>query len=93
MTIYFDGEPLQAHAGETIGACLLAHGRLQLRKTRWQGAWRGMYCGIGVCYDCIVNVDGKPGVRACRTPVEEGMRVTSAALFEGREGGGGRTEP
>ncbi len=64
-----------ARAGDTVAAALLAAGR---RVCRWTGRRqepRGLLCGMGVCFECQVQIDGRPGVRACQTPVAEGMRV------------------
>jgi predicted molibdopterin-dependent oxidoreductase YjgC len=74
VTITVDGLPLQAHLGESVAAALIADGAPGLRRTR-QGAARGLYCGMGVCFDCLVMVDGVPGTRACMTWVQEGMEI------------------
>jgi len=73
----FDGEAAFARPGETIGAALAAHGMLALRRTR-TGRPRGLHCGMGACYDCLVTVDGRTGVRACLEKAAEGMDVRSA---------------
>ena len=62
MTFDFDGEPVAAQPGQTIAAALLADGRRVLRHTRGTGAPRGIFCGIGACFDCLVVVNGRPGV-------------------------------
>lgn len=67
FTFRFAGRPYTAYPGETIGAALLAAGVRELRATRVHGAGRGLLCGIGSCYDCLVVVDGHPGRRACLT--------------------------
>jgi D-hydroxyproline dehydrogenase subunit gamma len=69
-----DGEPVRAYPGETVAAALLAAGRRRTRTTR-RGEWRGLYCGMGLCFECIMVVDGRPNVRACTTPALPGMRV------------------
>jgi predicted molibdopterin-dependent oxidoreductase YjgC len=74
VTIIVDGAPLPAFVGETIAGALLASGGRAWRHTR-HGQPRGMFCGIGVCFDCLVTVNGTPKVRACLTPVAEGMTV------------------
>jgi D-hydroxyproline dehydrogenase subunit gamma len=74
VTISVDGEPLQAHLGETVAAALIAQGTAAIRKTR-NGSARGVYCGMGVCFDCLAMVDGVPNTRACMTWVREGMEV------------------
>ncbi len=74
ITIIVDGLPLSAHEGETIAGALLASGRRAWHHTR-HGQPRGLYCGIGLCFDCLVTVNGTPNVRACLTPVAAGMVV------------------
>lgn len=74
FTFRFDGAPVTAYAGETIAAALMAAGERTLRGTR-SGMPRGVYCGMGVCFECLVVVDGRPGVRACTTPAKAGMEV------------------
>lgn len=73
----FDGRPVTAEAGQSIAAALLAAGVRSWRTTRLEGAPRGLFCGIGVCFDCLVEVDGRPGIRACLTEVRDGDRVTT----------------
>ena len=70
-----DGEPLHAPAGQSVAAAILKHGRIALRNSPG-GAPRGLYCGIGVCQECRVLVDGV-AVRSCVTPVAAGMRVST----------------
>ena len=69
-----DGQPLSARAGRAIAAVLIEHDDLRLRRSPG-GAPRGVYCGIGVCFECRVHVEGRGAVRACVTPVEDGMRI------------------
>ncbi|MBV9078454.1 MAG: FAD-dependent oxidoreductase [Methylobacteriaceae bacterium] len=74
----FDGRPVEAMEGETIAAALAAAGEVALREGRG-GSRRGLWCGMGACFDCAVTVDGLPGRRACTTPCAEGMEVRGAA--------------
>jgi predicted molibdopterin-dependent oxidoreductase YjgC len=74
VTITVDGLPIQTFLGETIAGALLASGQRAWRRTA-QGEPRGLFCGIGICFDCTVTVDGVPNVRACLTPVSDGMVV------------------
>jgi len=74
VTIVLDGRPLTAYLGESVAAALLAEGIAATRTTR-SGEPRGVFCGMGVCFDCLVVVDGVPNVRACTTWVREGLRV------------------
>jgi predicted molibdopterin-dependent oxidoreductase YjgC len=71
----FDGEELHAVEGQTVAAALLAAGRRVWRYTGRRGEPRGLFCGMGVCFDCLVRIDGRPNLRACQTVVAEGMRV------------------
>jgi predicted molibdopterin-dependent oxidoreductase YjgC len=68
----FEGRPVEARAGESIAAALLAAGVRHLRTTRRDGRPRGVLCGIGHCYDCLVTLNGVPSVRACLAPVRAG---------------------
>ncbi len=74
VTITVDGAPVRAYLGETVAGALLAEGRRVWRRTP-QGEPRGLFCGMGICFDCTVTVDGIPYVRACLTPVSDGMVV------------------
>lgn len=72
-----DGRAVKAFAGETVAAALLAAGRRVLRTTARRREPRGMFCAIGICFECVMTVDGRPNVRTCQTPVRPGMRVES----------------
>lgn len=78
MTFRFDGEAVAAQPGQTIAAALLADGRRVLRHTGGTGAPRGIFCGIGACFDCLVVVNGQAGLRACLVEVDDGDEVRSA---------------
>jgi sarcosine oxidase subunit alpha len=77
----FNGENCQAYQGETIAAALLASGIRTLRLQEERGTPRGIYCNIGHCFECRVTVDGCEGIRACLTPVREGMVVQSGTTY------------
>ena len=77
ITIHFDGQPIPALDGETIAASLSAAGIVALRQTA-SGVPRGLFCGMGACWDCVVTVDGRIGQRACLTRVADGMQVAGA---------------
>ena len=59
----------------SVFTALLASGRRFTRWTARAGEPRGYFCGMGVCQDCLVTVDGLPNVRACMTPVRDRLRV------------------
>jgi predicted molibdopterin-dependent oxidoreductase YjgC len=73
--ITVDGTVLSAPRGATLTAALIAAGRLTLRAHPLTGEPRGPLCGMGVCLECEVTVDGRPGTRACLTRITDGMRV------------------
>ncbi|MCX4696398.1 (2Fe-2S)-binding protein [Streptomyces sp. NBC_01408] len=75
--IAFDGRELPAQAGQSIAAVLWSAGILAWRTTREGGAPRGVFCGIGSCYDCLVTVNGTPNQRACLVPARPGDTVTT----------------
>jgi predicted molibdopterin-dependent oxidoreductase YjgC len=75
VTVTFAGRPLQARAGQSVAAALTAAGVRAWRTTRRQERPRGLFCGIGVCFDCLLTIDGRPAQRACLVPVRDGMIV------------------
>ena len=86
VQITVDGKKYMARKGEVIAAVLMANGIMVHRHTAKLHEPRGIYCGIGQCTDCVMTVNGKPNVRTCITPVEEGMVVETQ---EGIGKGGG----
>lgn len=76
LRITVDGEPVTGIAGQSIAGVLLAAGRTSWRTAR-SGAPRGVFCGIGVCFDCVLTVNGAPDVRACRRRAVDGDVVTT----------------
>ncbi|HEY52625.1 MAG TPA: FAD-dependent oxidoreductase [Caldilineae bacterium] len=75
IRLTLDGREVTAYEGETVAAVLLAEGQRTFRRTAHGDEPRSLFCGMGVCFDCLVTVDSRPHVRACLTPVREGMRV------------------
>ncbi|MBM3596576.1 MAG: (2Fe-2S)-binding protein [Alphaproteobacteria bacterium] len=70
-----DGETVTAYPGESIAAAMLAAGRAAARRTAKRREPRGYHCGMGVCWDCVMVVDGVTDTRTCRTEAKPGMRV------------------
>jgi len=87
VTITVDGKQLQAKEGEPILATLLANGIIVSRYTTKRHEARGLFCGIGQCTDCAMVVNGKPNVRTCVTPVQDGM------VIETQDGYGKKVDP
>jgi len=81
----FDGRPMEAPRGMTIGGALLAGGIRSWRLTRSGGRPRGVFCGIGACFDCLVDVGGEHAVRACLVQVRDGDEVRTCAASGRRE--------
>lgn len=75
VSLVVDGRTLRAHAGDTLAAALLANGILACRATPVSGAPRAPYCMMGVCFDCLVTVDGVGNRQACLLRVRDGMAV------------------
>ena len=71
----FDGESINAITGQSVAAALLAANQRALRKTRFNNNDRGVFCGIGVCFDCLVVIDGITNQRACLIEAMPGMKV------------------
>jgi sarcosine oxidase, subunit alpha len=78
LKIVIDGKPGEAYEGETIASALLAAGIIGFRLTGKKKESRGIYCGMGICYECLVTVNDIHAVRACITPVEDGMRIDTS---------------
>ena len=79
VKVEVDGKLIEAFSGETIATVLFSNGIRTFRHTRKNRKPRSIYCGMGVCYDCLVTVDGVHNVRACVTAVKDGMRIETAA--------------
>ncbi|MFB7249262.1 (2Fe-2S)-binding protein [Microbacterium sp. NPDC056234] len=77
-SICFDGAPVPFVPGQTIGGALSAAGIVSWRTTRRDGAPRGLFCGIGVCFDCLVTVDGARTQRACLVAARADQDVRSS---------------
>ncbi len=75
ISFAFDGRRIDALEGETVAAALSAAGITTFRQTA-SGAPRGLFCGMGACFDCVVTVDGRIGQRACLTLAADGMAVS-----------------
>jgi len=75
VTITIDGNEVQAEIGESLAAVLLRQPQAWSRTTPVSGSPRAPYCLMGVCFECLTEVDGVASVQACMTPVRAGMRV------------------
>ena len=75
ISLTIDGKGAQARDGDTVAAALLAAGIDHCRTTPVSGARRAPYCMMGVCFECLVTIDGIGNRQACLIPAREGMRV------------------
>jgi len=73
--ITINAEPFTAYPGENLATVLLAAGHSAFRFSPISREPRGLYCGMGICFDCLVTVNGRPNVRACITPAQPGDLV------------------
>lgn len=77
VAITVDGVSVSGVAGQSLAGVILASGTLSFRRTSAQGRPRGVFCGIGFCFDCLVEVNGQRDVRACQRRAADGDVVTS----------------
>ena len=82
----FDGSPVPIRDGQSLAAALTEAGHRDLRRTT-SGAARGMFCGMGICQDCLVTVDSEPNRRACMTKAEAGLDVRTQVALPALDGG------
>lgn len=75
VTLTIEGRPVEARAGDTVAAALFAAGVSHCRTTPVSGAPRAPYCMMGVCFECLVTIDGVGNRQGCLTRVRDGMRV------------------
>lgn len=77
VTLMVDGERIVARDGDTVASALLAAGRQAIRRSPVSGEPRAPYCQMGVCFECLVEIDGVADRQACLVPVRNGMVVTT----------------
>ena len=75
LTIFIDGTATPARHGDTVAAAMLGSGYVACRTAAVSGTPRGPYCLMGVCFDCLVKIDGDANRQACMTTVRDGMRI------------------
>jgi D-hydroxyproline dehydrogenase subunit gamma len=75
IRVTIDGNPVDARAGDSVAAAMLAAGLDHCRTTPVSGAKRAPYCMMGVCFDCLVTIDSIGNRQGCLVEVREGMRI------------------
>ena len=82
VTLTLDGTPVEAFEGDSVAAALLSANPVFTRRSPVSGAPRGPYCMMGICFECLVEIDGVPNRQACMVPVRDGMAVKRQVLPE-----------
>ena len=77
VTVFIDGAPFEVPAGETVAAAVLVSGFRFTRTTPVSNTPRAPFCLMGVCYECLMVIDGLPNQRTCKLTVAEGMKIES----------------
>lgn len=75
VTIHVDDRAVDVPAGCTAAAAMLMHGEGATRTTPVSGAPRAPYCMMGVCFECLLEIDGEPNQQGCLVTVAQGMRI------------------
>jgi predicted molibdopterin-dependent oxidoreductase YjgC len=78
VILSINGRSVSVPAGSTVAAAVLASGVSGFR-TSVTGALRGPVCGMGVCFECRLTIDGRPGRTSCQTVCQPGMEVVTDA--------------
>jgi aerobic-type carbon monoxide dehydrogenase small subunit (CoxS/CutS family) len=77
ISFTFNGKEFSCQQGQSIAAALISSDTRELRTTRFGNEVRSIFCGIGICYDCVVVVDGVANQRSCLIEAKQGMKVES----------------
>ncbi|SHK37585.1 2Fe-2S iron-sulfur cluster binding domain-containing protein [Shimia gijangensis] len=86
ISFSLDGQPASACAGDTVAAALLAHDSAAFRHTGIHSSPRTPFCMMGICFDCLVTIDGVQNQQACMITVTVGMDIRRQAGFRKLEG-------
>ena len=79
IEVTVNGRRVTAFAGELVSTVLHADGQSIFAHKNTTGRASGLYCGMGVCYECLVTINGEKNVRACQTYVVDQMNIQTAA--------------
>lgn len=75
VKVIFNGKKVHVTQGTTVAAMALTQGLRFTRTTAISDSKRAPFCMMGVCYDCLMSIDGKANQRACVTYVQNGMQI------------------
>ena len=93
VSITVDGKALAARAGDTVAAALLAAGIAHCRTTPVSETPRAPYCLMGVCFDCLAEIDGRPNRQSCMVTVAPGMTINRQRGKRAALAGEGKSPP
>ena len=77
ISFTFNGQAFTCESGQSVAAALIAANNRELRRTRFEGEPRSIFCGMGICFDCVVVIDGVANQRSCLIEAKPGMKVES----------------
>jgi len=78
IEVTVDGRKVQAFEGELVSTVLQAEGIAVFGRKHQTGRPSSVYCGMGVCYECLVTINGTPNLRACQTYAADQMTIETA---------------
>lgn len=88
VTIVVDGREFDVDATASVAAALLGAGMTTVRRSVVTDQPRGPYCLMGICFECLVTIDGVQNRQACMVPVRDGMTISSQRGARTTQGGG-----
>ncbi|MEX0364870.1 MAG: (2Fe-2S)-binding protein [Ruegeria sp.] len=87
VTLTVNGRQVEAEPGQSVWSAMALEGQTVTRRAALSGETRSAYCAMGVCFECMVEIDGLPNQQACLRRVAEGMVVTTQEIIETSEAG------
>lgn len=75
VAVTLNGQALQVPIGSSVAAALLAAGVKRFRNSPVSGEARAPYCMMGVCFECLLEIDGVPNRQGCLVPLQAGMAI------------------
>jgi aerobic-type carbon monoxide dehydrogenase small subunit (CoxS/CutS family) len=78
ISFTFNGSTIECEVGQSIASALINDNQRELRRTRFGNEPRSIFCGIGICFDCVVVINGVANQRSCLIEAQDGMNIESA---------------
>lgn len=82
ITLFINGHEITATTGQSVWSVMALSGQTVTRRAALSGDDRSAYCAMGVCFECMVEIDGVPNQQACQRRVAEGMIVSTQNITE-----------